>query len=201
MPDTRLTETVVTSRTLLFVPGDRPERFAKAAASGAGLVVLDLEDAVSPEHKEAARVHVRAWLAEGHRCAVRINATGTPWHDEDVEAVSGHGCALMVPMADSAEELRDLARRAGTELIALVETVRRWILSAPASPWTKVGPDTDSIVIVSAPLPARNVVVVTADVDSIVNVSPPLPRRMPSVSMPLLLRCHVGRHARLGPRH
>ncbi len=130
MPDTRLTETVVTTRTLLFVPGDRPERFAKAEASGAGLVVLDLEDAVSPEHKEAARAHVRGWLAEGHRCAVRINATGTPWHDEDVEAVSGQGCALMVPMAASAEHLRELAHRTGAELIALVETAAG-VLEAP----------------------------------------------------------------------
>ena len=120
MPETP--STVTSARSLLFVPGDRPERFAKAEASGAGLVVLDLEDAVSPEHKEAARTHVGDWLAEGHRCAVRVNAIGTPWHDADVEAVSGHGCALMVPMAASAEHLRDLARRSGSELIALVET-------------------------------------------------------------------------------
>jgi citrate lyase subunit beta/citryl-CoA lyase len=128
MPETP--PTVTSARSLLFVPGDRPERFAKAEASGAGLVVLDLEDAVAPEHKEVARGHVRAWLAEGHRCAVRINAVGTPWHEEDVEAVSGHGCALMVPMADSAEELRDLAGRAGAELIALVETAVG-VLEAP----------------------------------------------------------------------
>ncbi|WP_454164328.1 aldolase/citrate lyase family protein [Gordonia iterans] len=68
--------------TLLFVPGDRPERFGKAAAAGADLVVLDLEDAVAPENKEAARANVAAWAAE-HVCAVRVNAADTssdlPW--------------------------------------------------------------------------------------------------------------------------
>ena len=48
------------ARSLLFVPGDRPERFDKAAAAGAGVVVLDLEDAVAPEDKDAARAHVAA---------------------------------------------------------------------------------------------------------------------------------------------
>ena len=45
----------------LFVPGDRPDRFAKAVAAGAGAVIIDLEDAVAPEAKPAAREHIRAW--------------------------------------------------------------------------------------------------------------------------------------------
>jgi len=49
-------------RSLLFVPGDRPERFAKAAASGADALILDLEDSVAPEKKAAAREAVRAYL-------------------------------------------------------------------------------------------------------------------------------------------
>jgi citrate lyase subunit beta/citryl-CoA lyase len=47
----------------LYVPGDRPERFAKAVATGAQLVILDLEDAVAPDHKEEARRHVADWLS------------------------------------------------------------------------------------------------------------------------------------------
>lgn len=58
------------ARTLLFVPGDRPDRFGKAAASGADAVVLDLEDAVAPERKAAAREHVARWLADGDRKSV-----------------------------------------------------------------------------------------------------------------------------------
>lgn len=49
-------------RSYLFVPGNRPERFAKAAASGAGTVILDLEDAVPPEAKAEARNAVCNWL-------------------------------------------------------------------------------------------------------------------------------------------
>ena len=51
--------------TLLFVPGDRPGRFAKAVASGADGVILDLEDAVAPPDKDDARSHVAQWLAGG----------------------------------------------------------------------------------------------------------------------------------------
>ncbi len=53
-------------RSLLFVPGDRPERFAKAAASGADAIILDLEDSVTPERKAAARAAVREYRSGGH---------------------------------------------------------------------------------------------------------------------------------------
>lgn len=102
------------SRSFLFVPGDRPDRFAKAAASGADVVVLDLEDAVAPGRKEQAREHVRHWLSGGNRAVVRINAAGTPWHDDDVAAV-GAAVAVMVPKA---EEPLDL----GVPTIPLIET-------------------------------------------------------------------------------
>ncbi len=64
--------------TALYVPGDRPERFAKAVATGAQLVILDLEDAVAAGHKDAARQHVVDWLASAHEkppvVEVRVNA-------------------------------------------------------------------------------------------------------------------------------
>lgn len=104
------------ARTLLFVPGDRPDRFGKAAASGADAVVLDLEDAVAPKRKAAAREHVARWLADGNRAVVRINAAGTPWHDDDVAAVRDLATALMVPKAERAADLPP------GELIPLVET-------------------------------------------------------------------------------
>ena len=63
-------------RSMLFVPGDRPERFAKAAASGADAVILDLEDAVVAERRSQARTEIAAWLRSGERRVpawVRIN--------------------------------------------------------------------------------------------------------------------------------
>lgn len=75
--------------TALYVPGDRPDRFAKAAASGADIVVVDLEDAVVPDHKVAARAEVLAWLpaAAAGTVDVRVNALGTAWGHEDLTAL------------------------------------------------------------------------------------------------------------------
>ncbi|WP_156758571.1 HpcH/HpaI aldolase/citrate lyase family protein [Actinokineospora pegani] len=107
---------LVSARSFLFVPGDRPERFDKAAASGADVVVIDLEDAVAPEDKPAARENARQWLAAGGQAVVRVNALGTEWHDDDLAAARG-ARAVMVPKAE-----RDLP--AGVPVIALVETAR-----------------------------------------------------------------------------
>ncbi|KZB83158.1 HpcH/HpaI aldolase/citrate lyase family protein [Amycolatopsis regifaucium] len=121
----RLVNRVRDAATLLFVPGDRPERFAKAERAEADLVVLDLEDAVAPERKVYAREQVVAWLGEHAHCAVRVNAAGTPWHDEDLAALARFRCVVMVPKADPVS-----ARTAAGELgvlpvlIALIETAR-----------------------------------------------------------------------------
>jgi len=78
--------------TWLYVPGDRPDRVPKAMASGADVVILDLEDAVSADHKAAARELALRVLAtpEGPaRAQVRVNAAGTRWFDDDAAMVSG----------------------------------------------------------------------------------------------------------------
>ncbi|OIJ25641.1 HpcH/HpaI aldolase/citrate lyase family protein [Nocardioides luteus] len=119
--------TAETARTWLFVPGDRPERFAKAAAAGPDVVVLDLEDAVAPAHKDAARAHVTAWLARTEvTAAVRVNAAGSPWHDADIAALAalGRPTTVMLPKADSAEAIAAVldALPTGSAVVALVET-------------------------------------------------------------------------------
>lgn len=112
------------ARSLLFVPGDRPHRFDKAARSGADAVLMDLEDAVAPEAKDSARAAVADWLGGGGSGVVRINGTDTEWHDQDVAMVARYRCAVMVPKARSAAQLAEVAARlpAGTPLIALIET-------------------------------------------------------------------------------
>ncbi|MEU4595988.1 CoA ester lyase [Nocardia sp. NPDC023988] len=97
---TDLATRIRVASTLLFVPADRPERFAKAAAANPGLVVLDLEDAVAPDAKEAAREHAVAWIEAGNECAVRINAVGTAWHADDLAALAPLRCAVVLPKAD-----------------------------------------------------------------------------------------------------
>jgi citrate lyase subunit beta / citryl-CoA lyase len=117
------------ARTLLFVPGSRPDRFAKAAASGADLVVVDLEDAVAEPDKLTARGAVADWLGGGGAevgAAVRVNAIGSVHHGADVAALGGlPGLrAVVVPMAEDPDGLAALAERLGPDVavVALVET-------------------------------------------------------------------------------
>jgi citrate lyase subunit beta/citryl-CoA lyase len=122
-----MTAGVGDARTFLFAPGDRPERSAKAAASGADVVILDLEDAVAPDAKATAREHVRAWLGQRHPAVIRINAADTPWHDDDVAMITscpGAVAAVMVPKAEDPGRLESLSRDlpAGTGIIPLIET-------------------------------------------------------------------------------
>lgn len=111
------------SRTLLFVPGDRPERFAKATASGADGIILDLEDAVTPVNKAVARGHVAAWLSHRNTAAVRVNAVTTPWFAADLEAVREYSCAIILPKA-SVEAVASVTTELGdrARIVALVET-------------------------------------------------------------------------------
>lgn len=119
-------------RTLLFVPGDRPDRFDKAVAAGADLVVLDLEDAVPPDAKDAARDHVVDWLAKGGSAAVRINARGDVG-ECDVAALADLPVPVMVPKAEDPASLTSLrsSLHPDSALLALVETARG-VLAAPA---------------------------------------------------------------------
>jgi citrate lyase subunit beta/citryl-CoA lyase len=92
--------------TYLFVPGNRPERFDKALAAGAGAIIIDLEDAVTPADKAKARTHVVAWAAS-HRDAIehvliRINDASTEWFGDDLECVRTSGVRVaMLPKAES----------------------------------------------------------------------------------------------------
>jgi citrate lyase subunit beta / citryl-CoA lyase len=113
-------ERLLAARTLLFVPGHRPDRFDKAAASGADVVVLDLEDAVATDRKDEARGHVGAWLRQGHRAVVRINGTGSQWFEPDVAELGPLAAAVMLPKAESAAEVAQLP--AGVPVLPLVET-------------------------------------------------------------------------------
>jgi citrate lyase subunit beta/citryl-CoA lyase len=116
-----------TAVTWLFVPGDRPDRFPKAAAAGADVVVLDLEDAVAPDARDAARAEVAAWLGSAQRlCAVRVNADA-PSLDADLHALAAAGPVLvMLPKAEDPRAVAAVADRlaAGSCVVALVETAR-----------------------------------------------------------------------------
>lgn len=112
------------ARSFLFVPGHRPDRFDKAAAAGAGAVIIDLEDAVAAQDKERSRENVAAWLHAGNSAVVRINPPGTPWSEADLEVVSRYGAPVMVPKSEDPAVLAELACRTAGEclLLPLIET-------------------------------------------------------------------------------
>ncbi|WP_308126021.1 HpcH/HpaI aldolase/citrate lyase family protein [Nonomuraea ceibae] len=110
--------------TWLYVPGDRPDRFAKAAASGADVVIIDLEDAVAPARKDEARAHAVAYLrgrpGDG-AVHVRINDLATPRGRDDLEAVGGLAGAVRLPKVEPGTPL-ELVERLGARAYALLES-------------------------------------------------------------------------------
>jgi citrate lyase subunit beta/citryl-CoA lyase len=108
----------------LFVPGYRPERFDKANHAAPGMVIVDLEDAVPPEQKDAARDAIAAWLTPGSNVIVRINAEGSPWFEADLRLASRAGVrAVMLPKAESLGTVAGVAL-ANAAVIPLIETAR-----------------------------------------------------------------------------
>lgn len=115
------------ARTFLFVPASRPERIAKALAAGADAVIVDLEDAVTPADKPAARRALLDWLDANPdaRVTVRINAAGTAWHEEDLAACRHAGVAgVMLPKADDAAQVGHAHAAAGKPVLCIVETAQ-----------------------------------------------------------------------------
>ncbi|MBD1546349.1 CoA ester lyase [Labrenzia aggregata] len=113
----------------LFVPGNRPDRFAKAAAAGSGMIILDLEDAVVAGAKAEARDAVvrEAGAFEGTRVFVRVNGADTPWFEDDISAVTALAIdGIVVPKAENPEIIREIAKALGPgrEIWALIESVR-----------------------------------------------------------------------------
>ncbi|NZD52190.1 HpcH/HpaI aldolase/citrate lyase family protein [Rhizobium leguminosarum] len=100
-------------RSLLFAPGDRPERFEKALASGADAVILDLEDSVATLNKPKARESVHKFVlhhAGETPLLIRINPLASPEFEDDLAALSGlHPFAIVLPKAEGAASVLKLA--------------------------------------------------------------------------------------------
>jgi citrate lyase subunit beta/citryl-CoA lyase len=97
-------------RTYLFVPGNRPDRFEKAWQSRAHAVILDLEDAVEGTQKDQARENVASWLSPERPVYVRINGTGTPWFERDLEVIRMPGVlGVVLPKAEHPEQIAQVA--------------------------------------------------------------------------------------------
>lgn len=111
------------------MPADRPDRVEKALASRAHAVIVDLEDAVAPDAKGAAREGLSDLLAAPRERPVhlRVNALGTPWAADDLAAASELGgvAAIELPKTQTASDAQEAVARAGGKAVrCLVESAR-----------------------------------------------------------------------------
>jgi (S)-citramalyl-CoA lyase len=112
-----INQAAIRARSWLFTPATRPDRFANAAAVGADVVILDLEDAVAPKDKAQARTTALDYLAgnpaDGALHALRINGLDTRSGISDLDALLGSRAApnfLVLPKTETAGHLNILER-------------------------------------------------------------------------------------------
>lgn len=114
-------------RSMLFVPGSRPDRIPKALSSHADAVIIDLEDAVAASDKESARRDVNDYLTSDSKASViiRVNSPESQWFSDDLAMCAGQAgvSGVMVPKAESADQLTKVTA-IGKPVWPLVETVK-----------------------------------------------------------------------------
>jgi len=129
----KLQHPLAIAQAFLFVPGNRPERFEKALASGAPAVIIDLEDAVPMDEKNATRTALRESLPkllENHRqrILIRMNAYGTEWFEEDLKFISQLPtlAAVILPKTESTQQLDQVTQAIpkSTWIIPMIETAQ-----------------------------------------------------------------------------
>lgn len=126
-------------RSLLFLPASNPRAIAKAREAGADLVILDLEDAVKPEDKDAGRHAAVEAVASAWPMpvAIRVNGVGTEWHSVDVDAVArSNADFVVIPRAVSAHLVRGIAETVSKPVLAMIETASGVIAAAEIAPET-----------------------------------------------------------------
>lgn len=131
-------------RSWLFVPGDSERKLAKGPTTGADILILDIEDSVSPSRKPVARKMIEEYLAaasrEGAPLWVRINALHTPYWEEDVAAAMAGGAdGIVLPkprspadvfaLAERMDEREDRERTQPAKILALAGETARGLLS------------------------------------------------------------------------
>lgn len=124
---------------LLFLPASNPRAIAKAREAGSDLVVLDLEDAVKPEDKVAARDAAFEAVATQWPMpvAIRINGVGSEWHSLDLDSAARSAADLVVvPRAISAHLVSNVRKAVGKPVLAMIETAAGVLAAAEIAPET-----------------------------------------------------------------
>lgn len=129
-------------RTILFLPASNPRAIAKTRELPADMIVLDLEDAVKPDDKAAARDAAREAVREGfggRPVAIRVNVIGSTWYGEDVVAIRHSGADYAVlPKAETNRQVHDTKVLVEMPVLAMIETARG-VLAADAIAPASVG--------------------------------------------------------------
>ena len=127
-------------RSLLFLPASNPRAIDKARELPTDMIFLDLEDAVKPNEKEAARnaaVEAAARGFGGRPVAIRVNKLGDPWHDEDLAAVSASAADFVIlPKVENEGEAEAVAAKASKPLLAMIETASGVLEARGIAPFT-----------------------------------------------------------------
>lgn len=120
-----MTVDLSTVRSVLFLPASNPRAIARAREAGADLVILDLEDAVKPEDKAAARKAAADAVHQSWKMpvAIRVNGVGSEWHSLDLDAAArSHADLVVIPRAISAHLVGDVAETVDRPVLAMIET-------------------------------------------------------------------------------
>lgn len=121
-------------RSLLFLPASNSRAIEKARGLDADMIFLDLEDAVKPEEKAAAREAAMAAAAQGfggRPVAIRVNAFGSAWFGDDIVALRAHRADhVILPKVERAQEVHDTSQLLGRPVLAMIETATG-VLAAP----------------------------------------------------------------------
>jgi citrate lyase subunit beta/citryl-CoA lyase len=113
-------------RSALFLPASNPRAVEKARGLAADMILLDLEDAVRREDKDAARAAAVDAIAHGYgdrETAIRINPPGSAWHEADLAAVAASQATYVVmPKGETADEIARIAAAARRPMLVMIET-------------------------------------------------------------------------------
>ena len=118
-------------RSVLYMPGANARALEKARSLPADAIIIDLEDAVAPDGKAAARAQVLAAVKQGgfgrREVVIRVNGPDTPWGEDDIAAAAEAGAnAILVPKVSDADTLTALGHR--LRRIGAPETLRVWAM-------------------------------------------------------------------------
>jgi (3S)-malyl-CoA thioesterase len=128
-------------RSLLFLPASNPRAIEKARELEADMIVLDCEDAVKPDDKDAARAAAIEAVRQGfggRPAAIRMNAMGSRWFGQDVIAFRDSGARIVVvPKVETLQQVHDVAQLLQKPILAMIETASGVLNASQIAPRTR----------------------------------------------------------------